>query len=321
MKISGFTFVKNATKLYIPAVEAIRSVLPICDEFVVAIGDNDSDDNTTQLIEAIGDPKIKIIHTVWEKEKYPKNTIFAQQTDIAKDACTGDWLIYIQCDEAIHEDELPIIRKACERYHSDQEVEGLLFQYKHFWADYQHYHVAHGWYPKEIRVIRNLPNIHSWSDAQSFRVYEQFNGTFADYTRRENMRKLKVAEIPVTIFHYGYVRPPVMMSSKTRSSSQTYRGKEATEKTYSKLPDLFDYGPLNELKLFKGSHPAVMKEWIAKHDWKDQLQYSGKRRKDRMPFKHEKTKYRLLTFIEQNLLGGRHILTKRNYVIVRKMKP
>ena len=53
MKISGFTFIKNAEKLYIPAKQSILSILPICDEFIIAIGDNDKDDRTKEIIQSI----------------------------------------------------------------------------------------------------------------------------------------------------------------------------------------------------------------------------------------------------------------------------
>jgi hypothetical protein len=50
MKISGFTMVRNAEKLYFPIKESILSVLPVVDEFIVALGDGD--DNTRGLIES-----------------------------------------------------------------------------------------------------------------------------------------------------------------------------------------------------------------------------------------------------------------------------
>ena len=37
MKVSGFTFLRNGQKLGYPFVESIRSVLPIVDEFVIAL--------------------------------------------------------------------------------------------------------------------------------------------------------------------------------------------------------------------------------------------------------------------------------------------
>ena len=61
MKISGFSFCRNAQKLYYPLAESIRSILPLCDEFVVAVGKGDADDRTRETIEGIGDPKIRIL--------------------------------------------------------------------------------------------------------------------------------------------------------------------------------------------------------------------------------------------------------------------
>ena len=100
MTISGFTFVKNATKLYYPVKASIESILPIVDEFIIAIGDCDADDQTQEVIESIGSPKIRLIHTKWDLKKYPSGLEYAHQTDIAKQECKGDWLFYLQCDEA-----------------------------------------------------------------------------------------------------------------------------------------------------------------------------------------------------------------------------
>jgi hypothetical protein len=318
MTISGFTFVKNASKLYIPAKEAILSVLPICDEFVIAIGDNDVDDTTMDIINSIGSDKIKIVHTKWDTETYVMNTEFARQTDIAKDNCTGDWLFYIQCDEAIHENDLPKVKSACETYMNRKEVEGLLFKYFHFWGDYQHYHDDHVWYKKEIRVIRNDPKIHSWKDAQSFRKFDSFDGSFNDYQKKEDSTKLNVIELDAHIYHYGYVRPPAMMTTKNKKSSDSYRGAEATKEFMKDTPDAYDYGPLNKLKEFNGQHPKVMTDWIMEHDWTDELQYAGSRNANRPKHKHEKTKYKVVSWVENSLNGGKVIGGFKNYNILGK---
>ncbi|HOR29983.1 MAG TPA: hypothetical protein PLW71_01175, partial [Candidatus Syntrophosphaera thermopropionivorans] len=114
MKISGFSFVRNGIKLYYPVVESIKSILPICDEFVIAVGQGDEDDTTRESIASLNDPKIKIIDTIWEEKYFKKGIINAYQTDIAKGACTGDWLFYLQADEVVHERYLPVIQKRCE---------------------------------------------------------------------------------------------------------------------------------------------------------------------------------------------------------------
>ena len=128
MKISGFSMVKNATKLYYPVRQAVESILPLVDELVIAIGDCDADDTTRKEIESIGSDKIKIIDTKWDLKKYPRGMENAHQTDIAKEYCTGDWLFYLQADEVVHEKYLPVIRKRCEELLNDKEIEGILFK-------------------------------------------------------------------------------------------------------------------------------------------------------------------------------------------------
>lgn len=317
--VSGFTFVRNATRLYIPVVEAITSVLPLVDEFVVALGDCDADDRSREEIESLGSPKIRFIETTWNYKDYPKNTIYAQQTDIAKEACKGEWLFYIQGDEALHEKYHDVVLDAFIKYQHDPEIEGLLFNYKHFWGDYGHYNHSHVFYPREIRIIRNLPAIHSWKDAQSFRYYDgEFKGRWEDYQRHEGTRKLKVATIPAEIYHYGWVRPPELLGKKRKMSAASYHGRETAEKKALETGEIFDYGPMKRMPVFSDTHPAHMKEWIEKMDWADQLNYSRHQRVQRKPHKHEKPKYRLITWLEQNLLSGRTIGGFRNYVRVRK---
>lgn len=318
MKISGFTFVKNAGKLFIPAKESISSILPLVDEFIVVLGDCDSDDNTEEQIRGLKSDKIKIIPSTWESEKYPKNTIFAQQTDIAKEACSGDWLFYLQCDEALHEQFFPTVKQAMQHYFNDAEVEGLVFNYKHFWGDFEHYNPSHTFYSKEIRIIRNLKEIHSWKDAQSFRYHSgEFHYQFQDYQKKEETRKLNVACINADIYHYGWVRPPEMMNKKRKTASGTYHGKEAAQKKFEKEELGFDYGPLQLVKKFKGSHPSTFRNWVNQIYWKEELQYSGKRRKKLQIAKHEKLKYRVLTWIESNILAGQRIGEFQNFKKIR----
>jgi hypothetical protein len=317
MKISGFTMVKNADKLYYPIVQSITSILPIVDEFIVALGDNDPDDQTLRLIESIGDEKIKIIHTIWDTETFPKGTENAHQTDIAKSHCSGDWLFYLQADEVIHEKYLEPIYDRCLQLLTDEEVEGLIFRYVHFWGDYQHYHVSHNWYRDEIRIIRNLPDIHSWRDAQSFRIIPDFNGL--DYRQLEGTSRLKAARVNAEVFHYGWVRPPYLMRTKSKVLDLMFQSADEVNKLERHKQEFFDYGPLQRLPVFKGTHPKVMKEWIERFDWSDQLQYSGGPRSGRVLHKHERLKYRLISFFEQNILGGRRLGGFNNFEILDRL--
>lgn len=299
MLISGFTMVRNAEKYYFPIKAAIESVLPIVDEFIVALGVGE--DKTKEIIESINSPKVKIIERVWDERLFVDGEIFRNETNFAMDNCKGEWCFYLQADEVVHEKYLEKIKEMCEKYKNKKEVEGFLFQYKHFWGDYDHYLDCHGWYPKEIRIVRNNIGVKSYKDAQSFRIED---------------RKLNVIDIPCYIYHYGWVRPPLVMTPKKKEQDSMHWGKDKADKEYLSRPDLFNYGPLGQLPIYKDSHPMVMKEWMKDFHWKEQLNYGREYNLNREPMKHERLKYKIITILEKIFNGGNQIGGFRNYHIV-----
>jgi len=313
MKISGFSFVRNGTKLYYPLRESLESMLPICEEIVIAVGNCDEDDTSRDEIMSIGSDKIRIIDTVWDEKYMQRGAIHAIQTDIAMKECKGDWLFYLQADEVVHEKDLPIIKQRCEQLLDNKEVEGLLFDYYHFWGDYEHYHKSHGWYPYEIRIVRNLPEIHSWESAQSFRFFDFYERPH----QREGTRKLKVAKANAHIYHYGWVRPPDLMQKKSKYITTNHKGLERATEMFAKQPKDIDYGPLDKIAIFKETHPMVMDDKIKSMDWKDKLQKSGKPDKNRKPHKHEFFKYKAVTFLENNILFGKQLFNFKNYELLK----
>jgi len=70
MKVSGFTVIRNAIKYDYPVSEAITSILPFCDEVIVAVGN--SSDGTLDLVKQIESPKIKIIETAIQRHGIEK---------------------------------------------------------------------------------------------------------------------------------------------------------------------------------------------------------------------------------------------------------
>ncbi len=310
---------KNALKLYYPMRQSVESILPLVDEFVVVLGDSDEDDITRSEIEAIGSEKIRIVDTVWDIEKYPRGMEHAHQTDLAMEHCTGDWLFYLQSDEVVHEKDLESIRKRCEQLLPDQEVEGLLFRYLHFWGDYEHIQDGHCWCRKEIRIVRNHPEIHSWESALSFRKIPDFDGLH--YRQQTGTYKLKVAEVDARIFHYGWVRPPAVMQKKIKAFNLNHRGRKRLEEQEAAhhFDRGFDYGNLSKVTPYHGGHPAVMKSWIDRFNWQDQLRFSGPARSlNPVISKHDKPRYRLLSWLEKSLPGDRRLGGFRNYILLKR---
>jgi len=102
MKVTGFTIIRNAIKYDYPVVEAITSVLPLCDEFLVSVGN--SEDGTLELIKSIASPKIKIMESVWDDNLREGGKLLSIETNKAFDSIGKDttWCFYIQSDEVIH---------------------------------------------------------------------------------------------------------------------------------------------------------------------------------------------------------------------------
>lgn len=269
MKVSGFTVIRNAIKYDYPIVEAIQSILPLCDEVVVAVGN--SDDNTLELIQNI-DPKIRIIETIWDDSLREGGRVLAVETDKAYAAISADsdWAFYIQGDEVIHEKYHPAILAAMQKYKGDLKVEGLLFNYKHFYGSYDYIGSSLSWYLDEIRIIRNRKDVFSYRDAQGFRKLPN--------------EKLSVKKIEAYVYHYGWVKAPEVMQKKQESFHKMWHDDSWVEENIVKAVE-FDYqSKIDQLKLFDETHPLVMQKRIADKNWKFEydISYNKIRMKDRL---------------------------------------
>lgn len=252
MKVTGFTIIRNAIKYDYPVVEAITSILPVCDEFLVSVGN--SEDETLELIKKINSPKIKIMGSVWDDKLREGGKLLSIETNKAFDAIdkTTDWCFYIQSDEVVHENYLDAIKKGMEQYKDDNSVDGLLFNYTHFYGNYNYIGNSRSWYRNEIRIIKNNKNIRSYKDAQGF--------------RKTDDSKLNVKAIDASIYHYGWVKPPKAQQAKQENFHKMWHDDEWMKKNIATV-DEFDYTKIDSLAPFKGTHPNVMKERITKLNW------------------------------------------------------
>jgi hypothetical protein len=245
MKVSGFTFLRNGQKLGYPFVESIRSILPIVDEFVIALGP--CDDNTEPMLRQIGDPRIRIIPTQWNErirnDYSVKGFVYGQQKSIALFNCTGDWAFYLEADEVVHEDDLPKIRAAMEKYLPDDKVEALAFNYIHFYGNKNTYAWSPGWYRTEARIIRNT--IPAWGPEGLF---------FIVLDAHKRGRYPRAAHTGATIYHYGWVRSEAQMNLKL----------QAVERNWSNQAKMVQYEELDSaiLRPFAGTHPRAMSDWL-----------------------------------------------------------
>lgn len=271
MKVSGFSFIKNALKYDFPIEEAIKSILPICDEFVVAVGE--SDDLTLDLIAQIDPDKIKIIETQWDESLREGGRVLALETDkaFAGVAEDSDWAFYIQGDEVVHEKYLDTIYQSMLQCKDDFSIDGLLFKYLHFYGSFDYVGASSKWYKHEIRVIRNNKSIYSFRDAQGF--------------RKGDNEKLRVKAIDAYMYHYGWVKEPETMQIKLENNSKYWHNDRWIDDNVRTGENSYAYDRhISELKLFSGEHPQVMMERIKAKNWKFDYDISRNKKtmKDRM---------------------------------------
>jgi len=289
IKLTGFTIVRNAVKYDYPIVESIKSILPIVDEYVVAVGN--SDDETMTLIRSIGSPKIRIIETVWDDSLREGGRVLAEETNKAFDAIGADtdWCFYLQGDEVVHEQYHEEIVRACNACKDQKDVEGLLFKYEHFYGSYDYVGDSRTWYRNEIRIIRNDKSIRSYRDAQGF---------------RKNGEKLNVKPVNAYIYHYGWVKDPRFQQAKQENFHKMWHDDQWVKQNVAEA-SAYDYSMIDSLKRFEGTHPAVMKERLHRMNW--DFHWNEKNKKF-------KFKDWLLYKIEQ--LTGVRLFEYKNYRII-----
>jgi len=241
MKVSGFTFIKNAEMLGYPFIESIQSVLPIVDEFVIAVGE--SDDNTLEIIKSIKDNKIRIIETQWNESMQDRGYVYAQQKMTAQFSCTGDWAFYLEGDEVLHEKDLDTIRNTMERHLDNPEVEALYFDYYHFYGKPNQVGIAG--YKRAPRIIRN-----------TIRNYSPDGLFFVVMDKNKKGRYPKAAYAGCHIYHYGHVRKVERNNEKIKQVGKYWGDEEPnTFSTYGNID-------LAEIRPFTGTHPKIVQDWL-----------------------------------------------------------
>ncbi len=241
VKVCGFTFLRNAELLAYPFVESIKSALPICDEFVVALGP--SEDNTESILREIDPDKVRIIKTKWNEKMRDRGYVYAQQKMIAHFNCSGDWAFYLEGDEVLHESEICNIRSCMYENLERKEVEAIVFDYYHFFGSPSWVASSLGWYRRAPRIIRN-----------NVRVYSPDGLFFVVMDKNKKGRYPRAVLANAHIYHYGHVRPSSAMQMKIRKVSKYWGKNDEGFAGYDIDPEV--------LKPFHGNHPNIMEEWI-----------------------------------------------------------
>ena len=286
VRISGFTLVRNATVLDFPLEASLRSLLPVVDELVVNVGA--SDDDTLDRLRALGDPKLRLLETIWDRSRGP--AMLADETQRAMSACRYPWGIYIQADEVFATAGAERLRSVIERTDADPEIAGLLVDYVHFYGGFETVATNRKWYRREVRAVRLDPRygVHSYHDAQGFRA-----GTAH--------QRIRAVQSGAVMHHYGWARPAWALASKRTADGELSPAVRA-DPNRPLLPWIPGVTP------FRGQHPAVVREWMASRGTAERLI---------APFAPRPHHLRLVASALLERLTGWRAFEHRNYMLTR----
>jgi hypothetical protein len=246
--ISGFSIVRNAIALGYPVAESLRSLAPLVDELVVAVGR--SEDGTLDLVRSLDLPGLRVLETVWDESLRRGGRVLAHQTNVALAECRHPWAFYLQADEVLHEQDAGRIRAAIARWDAERGVDGLSFRFRHFEGTYAYVNYLR--YRAQVRLIRNNGQIESVGDAAGF--------------ARTDGGRLRTRASGATVYHYGWARAPELMRRKTLAFERLWFDDAAVEARWKDVP-AESFGDVDIAFRFRGTHPAVMRDRIGRADW------------------------------------------------------
>ena len=295
MKISFFSFIRDGVRLGYPFEESIRSALALCDEFVIAVGE--SADGTLARLQALNEPKLRILPTTWNENVRTHGFVYGHQKMIAQYCCTGDWAFYLEGDEVLHEDDIGPLRAVMENYQGDADVEALAFDYCHFWGNPDTLRTTPGMYRKATRAIKNNLRVYA-PDGLYWAVIREKN--LLGRRNKRRTRYPRTADTGIRIYHYGNVRAEHYLATKAETVNQ-YWGRNIWHSSYANIDP-------TTVEPFTGTHPAVIRQWLeqhASHEFKVNPDYQLSRREK---------KHKLLARLERRFGWD---FSKRHFKIVK----
>lgn len=167
--------------------------------------------------------------------------LLAQQTNYSLRECRGKYCQYLHADEVLHEAELSKIHNAVLEMEKNPKIQGLVFDYLHFYGNSDTIKHSADIYRREVRLVRNLIGAKALKNIQGF--------------KGPNDEKLRCLPVEAHIYHYGLALKQELLKTRNEILKELVPTHRA--------PD--EYAHVWGLKPFAGQHPQYMKNWIEKN--------------------------------------------------------
>lgn len=234
--------------------ESILSIAPICDEICVSAGW--SSDGTVELLETINkkiDSKMTINVTKWVYDR----PVLARKKNEAIAGLKTDWILFLDADEIMHEDQLETIKELTKLTSNNC----YNFQMNHYYGlPHWKMNADSGWYQQFNRLHQRKMNL-----------YFKDDGFCVDTLTQNNMSvPTSGVKTNVIVHHYGHMRDAKAMAMKTSRIEGYYRNSpETMDGSFIQTPYAYNIPEVNLETAFKtldaveiNSHPKLAKDWF-----------------------------------------------------------
>lgn len=159
MKISGYTYVKDAVSMDYPFVESIKSHLDFCDEVVVVDASikNDGTKEALQALKKENKDKLKLFEAKldWTAPNYGIYDGVLKQ--IAREKCTSEFLWQFDVDECVHAIDRNVLKELLKQCDNLQQIPVLCLPVVEYWGGLDKVRIdVNSW---KWRLSRNHPEI------------------------------------------------------------------------------------------------------------------------------------------------------------------
>lgn len=253
----------NIRILDYPFAAALASALSICDEAVIVVS-NSYDDTADYVMEQQAIHGWNRVNVAYQKFVYDRGwqerwwQFAASQTD-------ADWLMYIDADEVIHEDDTPTLRAIM----NDSTVGLIRFDLCNFYGTPNYQTMA----PlRQARLGRRSRGwrMENWCTDET-PMWPACQMVYGGGIEAHSEYKGTDIVGGFTLYHYGHCRDAYALAISTAKHHAWYADGDGLED--GRIPDVtprdFDLpGKLANyiIRPYEGEpHPAVMNNWLSSH--------------------------------------------------------
>lgn len=211
MSISVPIIVRNAVSLQYPLHLVSRSVIGLSDEILISLDPKSSDDTLDYVHDIMLDINsrypglVRYTESVWDLDNISSTgEEFSRQTNIAINECSGDWILSLQADEAIHEDDFDRIKRLTYR----TDFDAYSFERLYFYGDINTIRVD--WNADIVRLYRKG----AWKSCGDGMNSVSVNGSGAKHIDG------------IKIYHYSRIGDPEIISKRILSLDKLFHPAE-----------------------------------------------------------------------------------------------